>query len=269
MKHRALALAIWSVVALAACDSPSTVLLQPLDDDAVAQLAEVTSEDAAIHLPSMGALLAASRRAIREQDGNQEAVDHFRRAHRLALAAEVAWDEGRDEEARSLEAQSYRHRLAGIVAALGEGAVAEAVEGSAAGLARIRGHIEGRDVSERVAMAVERIAAQVLAAQGALEDGAPVAALHHALEAAEGIRHLSPRYVARKWIERATAMLREARQAVGDAATEEELSALRRAWRLLNVAREELASGHPIRAVEAAKRSARLSWGVLEGRSGG
>lgn len=269
MKSRAPTLALWSVVALTACDAPSSVQPDVMDDAAVAQLAEVTSEDAAIHLPSLGSLLVAARQAIREQDGNQEAVDHFRRAHRLALAAELAWDEGRDDEARSLEAQSHRHRLAGIVAALGEGAVTEAVAGSAAGLARVQEHIEGREVSERVARAVERIALNVDAAQEALEGGMPVAALHHALEAAEGIRRLSPRYVARKWIERATAMLREARQAVGDAPTDEETAALRRAWRLLDLAREELSVGHPLRAVEAAKRSARLSWGVLQGRSDG
>jgi len=269
MKPRAPTLAVWSVVALAACDAPSSLRPEILDDAAVAQLAEVTSEDTAIHLPSLGSLLAAARQAIREQGGNEEAVDHFRRAYRLALAAELAWEEGRDEEARGLEARSYRHRLAGIVAALGEGVGAEAVAGSAAGLARVRDHIEGRDVSERVARAVERIAFHVDAAEGALQEGVPVAALHHALEAAEGIRHLSPRYVARKSIERATAMLREARQAVGDAPTDEEASSLRRAWRLLNVARDELSAGHPLRAVEAAQRSARLSWGVLQGRSSG
>jgi hypothetical protein len=269
MTPRAPALAVLAAVALAACDTPTTLQPDALDDEAVAQLAEVTSEDATIRLPSLGSLLAASREAIREQGGNEEAVGHFRRAHRLALAAEAARDEGNLEEARALAARSYRHRLSGIVAALGEEAVAEAVSGAEAALARVRNHIDGREVSERVARAVERIASHVEAAREALEGGEPVRALHHSLEAAEGIRHLSPRYVARKWIERATSMLRQARQAVGDTATDEEASTLRRAWRLLNVARDELAAGHPVRAVEAARRSARLSWGVLEGRSSG
>lgn len=262
-------LVVLSVAALASCDAPSALRPEVLDDEAVAQLAEVTSEDASVRLPSLGSLLAASREAIREQGGNEEAVDHFRRAHRFALAAEAARDEGNVEEARALEARSYRHQLAGVVIALGEEAVGEAVRGAEAGLARVRSHIEGREVSERVAKAVERIGSHVEAAQGALEAGEPIRALHHALEAAEGIRRLSPRYVARKWIERATSMLRAARQAVGETGTDEEISTLRRAWRLLDIARDELAAGHPLRAVEAAGRSARLSWGVLEGRSSG
>jgi hypothetical protein len=269
MTPRAPALVVLATVVLAACDVPSTLQPEVLDDDAVAQLAEVTAEDAAIRLPSLGSLLRASREAVRAQGGNEEAVDHFRRAHRLALAAEAARDEGSLEEARALEARSYRHRLAGIVVALGVEAVDEAVRGAEAGLVRVQGHIEEREVSERVSRAVERIAAHVDAAHRALEGGEPVRALHHALEAAEGIRLLSPRYVARKWIERATGALQEARQAVGETATDEEASALRRARRLLNIAQDELAAGHPLRAVEAARRSTRLSWGVLEGRSSG
>lgn len=269
MTPRAPALVAVAALLVAACDAPSALRPEALDDDAVAQLAEVTSEDATIRLPSLGSLMAAARETIREQGGNEEAVEHFRRAYRLALAAEAARDEGSLEEARSLEARSYRHRLAGIVVALGPEAVAESVKGAEAGLVRLQSRIEGREVSERVSKAVERIASHVDAAREALERGEPVRSLHHALEAAEGIRHLSPRYVARKWIERATTTLRAARQLVGDTATEEEASALRRAWRLLNIARDELAAGHPLRAVEAARRSGRLSWGVLEGRSGG
>ena len=88
-----------------------------------------------------------------------------------------------------------------------------------------------------------------------------------AVRRADALRHLSPRYVARKWIHHATRSLRAALQAVGDSApTEEEAKALQGAERLLNAARDELTAGHPRRAVEAAKRSLRLSSGVIKGR---
>lgn len=255
--------------ALAACDqSTSPLTVEVLDEAAVAQFAEAVAESNEVRLPSLGALLRASREAIEAQGGNEEAVGHFRRAHRLANAAEDAQEAGNREEANGLARQSYRHQIAGIVAALGSDAVDAAVAGSAAGLARVEGHLEGREVPERITKAVARIATQVTAAEDKFAAGELGAALHHALTAAEGIRHLSPRYVAGKSIQRATQLLRSARQAVGDAPTEDEATAVRRAGRLLNVAKDEFEAGNMGKAVEAANRSARLSWGVVDGRSG-
>ena len=256
------------VLAVAACESTTAPTADVLDDAAVAQFAEAVSEASDIRLPSLGALLHESRAAIEAVGGNEEAVGHFRRARRLANAAEDAREAGNIEEARGLARQSYRHTLAGIVTALGDDAVAAAVVGSTAGLARVEGHLEGRDVPERVTKAVERIGTQVAAAEEKLAAGEPVASLYHALAAAEGIRHLSPRYVAGKWIQRATQVLRSARQAVGDAPTEDEVTALRRSLRLLNVAKDEFEAHSWLRAVDAARRSATLSWGVVQGRSG-
>ncbi len=254
-------------LAASACEPAIAPTVDMLDEAAVAQFAEAVAESNDIRLPYLGALLTASREAIRAHDENAEAVRHFRQARRLANAAEDAREDGNLEEAESLARQSYRHKLAGIVAALRGDAVGAAVAGSAAGLARIQSHIEGREVPERVTNAVARIANQVVAAEENLRAGRPVAALHHALTAAEGIRYLSPRYLASKWIQRATRVLGSARQAVGDAPTEEEATALRRARRLLNVAKDEFEAGNMGRAVGAAKRSAALSWGVVEGRS--
>lgn len=257
-----------AALAVTACETSTAPSLDILDEAAVAQFAEAVSESSDIRLPSLGALLRESRATIEAAGGNEEAVAHFRRARRLANAAEDAREAGNIEEARGLARQSYRHTLAGVVTALGEDAVGTAVAGSTAGLARVQGHLEGRDVPERVMKAVARITQQVAAAEEKLAAGEPVAALHHALAAAEGIRHLSPRYVAGKWIQRATQVLRSARQAVGDAPTEEEVTALRRALRLLNVAKDEFEAHSWLRAVDAARRSATLSWGVLQGRSG-
>jgi len=266
-RHAFLILAIMAT-ALTGCDTGTAPSIDVLDEAAVAQFAEAVSESSDVQLPSLGALLRASRAAIEAQGGNEEAVGHFRRARRLANAAEDAREAGDIEGARSLARQSYRHQLPGIVVALGGDAVSAAVAGSAAGLARIEGHLEGREVPERVTKAVERIATQVTTAEEKLAAGKPVASLHHALAAAEGIRHLSPRYVAGKWIQRATGVLRTARQAVGDAPTDEEATALRRALRLLNVAKDEFEARSWGRAVDAAKRSATLAWGVVQGRSG-
>jgi hypothetical protein len=270
MRIHRVALGALVSVSLAACDQPTAPAVETVDDAVVAQLAEEVSESSDLHLPSLGALLRASRDAIHATDGgNPEAVRHFRAARHLAVASEDSLAAGNEEAARRLARGSYRHTLQGIVTALGEPAVAEAVAASAAGLTRIEARLEGRDVPERITKRVARIGELVAGGQVHLAAGEPVAALHQALAAAEAIRHLSPRYLARRWIRTATELLRGAIAAVGDAPTEEEARALRRAHRLLAVARDELAAGRPLRAAEAARRSARLSGGVLHGRAGG
>ena len=255
-------------IAFAGCEQSTGPTLDAVDDASLAQFAEQVSEASDVRLPSLGALLRASREAIHATDeGNTTAVRYFHAARRFAMAAEDSLEAGNEDAARRLSNRSYGHTLQGIMAALGPDVAAEAVAGSAAGLARIQGHLDGRDVSERIAAQVARIAERVATAEAKLDAGEAVAALHHALAAAEALRHLSPRYVAGKWIHHAVQSLRAGIQAVGNAPTEEEAQALRRARRLLNVAKDELEAGHPRRAVEAATRSVQLSAGVIRGRS--
>jgi len=254
--------------ALAACDQTTAPTLEVLDEADVAKFAEAVAESNDVRLPSLGALLKASRAAIQAQEGNEVAVGHFRRARRLTNAAEDSLEAGNIEAAEGLARRSYRQKLAGIVAALDDDAVGAAVTGSVAGLTRIQDRLEGRDVPQRIMDAVTRIATRVAWAEEKLVAGEHAAALHQALAAADGIRHLSPRYVATKSIQRASQLLRAARQAVGEEATDEEATAIRRAARLRNLAKDEFEAGHMGKAVNIAARSASLSWGVVEGRSG-
>ena len=250
------------------CEQSTGPTLDAVDDASLAQFAEHVSEASDVRLPSLGALLRTSRETIQAMDeGNTAAVRHFHAARRFAMAAEDSLEAGNEDAAKRLSNRSYGHALQGILATLGPDAVTEAVAGSAAGLARIQGRIEGRDVAERIAARVERIAERVEKAEAKPAAGEAVAALHHALGAAKAVRHLSPQYVARKSIKHATRSLRAGIQAVGDGPTEEEAQALRRARRLLNVAKKKLDAGHPRRSVEAAARSIRLSAGVIRGRS--
>ena len=255
-------------IAFAGCEQSTGPALDTIDDASLAQFAEHVSEASDIRLPSLGALLRASREAIHAMDeGNTVAVRHFHAARGFAMAAEDSLEAGNEDAAKRLSNRSYGHTLQGILAALGPDAAAEAVAGSTAGLARIQGHLEGRDVSERIAARVARIAELIATAEAKLDAGEAQAALRHALAGADALRHLSPRYVAGKWIRHATQSLRAGIQAVGDAPTDEEARALQRARRLLNVAKDELEAGHPGRSVEAAARSVRLSAGVIRGRS--
>ena len=257
-------------IAFVGCEQSTGPALDAIDDASLAQFAEHVSEASDVRLPSLGALLRASRYAIQAMDeGNTAAVRHFHAARGFAMAAEDSLEAGNKDAAKRLSNRSYGHTLQGILAALGPEVAATAVAGSAAGLARIQVHIEGREVSERIAARVARIAERVAKAEAKLAAGEAVVALHHALDAAEALRHLSPRYVAGKWIQHATRSLRAGIQAVGDGPTEEEAQALRRARRLLNVAKNELEAGHPRRSVEAAARSVRLSAGVIRSRSTG
>ena len=85
-RHHFLGLAVMAT-ALTACDTGTAPSIDVLDEAAVAQFAEAVSESNDVQLPSLGALLRASRVAIEAQGGNEEAVGHFRRARRLANAA--------------------------------------------------------------------------------------------------------------------------------------------------------------------------------------
>jgi hypothetical protein len=266
MPHR-YSIGVLAIFVLAGCDQ-STAPADIIDEAAVAQFAEAVSESSDVHLPSLGSLLRATREAIQATDGgHEEAIRHFRAARRLAAASEDSIEAGNDEAGRTLANRSRHRTLSGIVATLGSEAVEQAVAGSAAGLDRLQGHLAGRDVAERVATRLARIGEIVAAADTKLAAGELVAALHRALTAAKGIRQLSPRYRARRLIARATDLLDRATAAVGDAPTEEEATAIGRAGRLLGVARDEFEARHNQRALAAAQRSRRLSWGVVQGRA--
>ena len=260
------------LVALGACEQPTAPVVKDvelLSDAAIASFAEQISESSDVKLPSLDGLLRASRKAIRASDGgNKQARRHFRAAHRLASAAEDSTEAGNEEAAKKLRRRSYGHNLHGVVAALGTEAVAGAVAGSEAGLTRLQNRLNGHEVSEGVARRLARVVTAVGKAQEKLAAGQPVVALHHALDAAQRIRHFSPRYIARKQIGRAREVIKQAVAAVGDAPTEEEAKSIRRARKLLGTAHEEFKAHRYNRARSAAQRSARLSWGVVNGRAG-
>ncbi|MDA0313155.1 MAG: hypothetical protein O2992_13685 [Gemmatimonadetes bacterium] len=255
------------LVAFAACsESPIGPDLLAVDDAIVAQFAEEASEASDVRLPSLRALVHASRAAIEASGGNEEAVRFFRHARKLAVAAADSAEIGAEEAARQLGRRSYAVTLRGVVAALGDAAAADALAGSAAGLARIQTRIADREVPARIAAYLERIEARIAEGQNKLSAGEPAVALHHALSAAEAIRGLSPAYLARKWIAEATQLVRSAVASVGDAPTEEEAKALRQARWLLGAAKEAHTAGSFGRAIGAATRAATLAATVLQGR---
>jgi HEPN domain-containing protein len=261
-----------AMLVLGACEQPTAPIvkgLELLSDAAVANFAEQVSESSDVRLPSLHGLLRAARKAIRASDGgNKQAIRHFRRARHFTSAAEDSTEAGNEEAAKKLRRRSYGHNLHGVVAALGTEAVERAIAGSEAGLTRLQGHLDGREVSEGVARRLAKVVEAVGKSQEKLAAGQPVVALHHALDAAQRIRHFSPRYIARKQIGRAREVIKQAVAAVGDAPTEEEAKSIRRARRLLGTAQEEFKAHRYNRARSAAQRSARLSWGVVNGRAG-
>jgi len=262
---------LMALVALGACEQPTAPVVKDvelLSDAAIASFAEQISESSDVKLPSLDGLLRASRKAIRASDGdNKQAIRHFRAAHRLASAAEDSTEAGNEEAAKKLRRRSYGHRLHGVVTALGTEAVVGAVAGSVGGLTRLQDRLNGREISERATKRLARIVEFVDKAQALLTSDKPVQALHHALSAADGIRHFSPHYLARKQIGRAKNIIKQAIAAVGDAPTEEEAKSIRRARKLLGTAHEEFQARRYNRAHSAAHRSARLSWGVVNGRA--
>ena len=267
--------ALLASLVLVACGQPIAPVVEDvkgvglLSDAEIASVAEQISESSDVKLPSLNRLLRASREAINAGSGDYErAVRHFRAAKRLANRAEDSIEAGNEEEAKKLRRRSYGHRLQGVVATLGEDAVAGAIAGSEGGLTRLQARLSGRDISERAAKKLAKIAEHAGKSQVMLSSGKSVRALHYALSAADGIRHFSPRYRARKQIGRAKRVIKQAISVVGDTPTEEEAKSIRRARKLLGKANEEYKARKFDRAHSAAKRSARLSWGVVNGRAG-
>ncbi len=108
------------VIAFVGCEQSTGPALDAVDDASLAQLAEHVSEANDVRLPSLGALLRASREAIQAMDeGNTAAVRHFHAARGFAMAAEDSLEAGNDDAAKRLSNRSYGHALQGILAALG------------------------------------------------------------------------------------------------------------------------------------------------------
>lgn len=259
-------LPVATLLMLAACSDPGTgpaAQREPLDETSAQALAASVVEATDARLPHLPSLIRAAHEAIKANDQNAEAVGAFRQARRARVAAHDARLAGNAGEAARLLRLSHRLTLEGVIAALGPEVVSEAIAGVEAAIARWDEHTAGRDVPERFARALER--ARELAASARATDS-PVAALSHALTAAEIIRSLSPAHLARRALSHATQVFRTALEAVGDSATDEENANLRRARRLLMRAREAFDSHEWAAAVRAALASAEISRSIIDGR---
>jgi hypothetical protein len=242
-RHRILFSLLIALAAGACGDSTSVAPETSLDEQAFEVIAEAALEmnDAqGVPLPSLNNLLRRTYHAIRTQDGHEQGV-------RLLRAGKT---------------------LQGIIAVLGTSVAGEAMAGVNQAIARLEDRIEGKSVPDRVRRIMAR--AKELAARGqyALDEQHYAAALGAALAAADVIRSLSPRYQARKAIERANRAFNAARNAVAGSATPDEITALRQAHRALNAAREAFKAKEYRKAWNYAHRSMGLSLGVLNGRLG-
>ena len=157
-----------------------------------------------------------------------------------------------------------RFTLEGVIAALGPGVVTEAIAGVEAAIAHWDERVSDRDVPERFLRALEHARRQLAAARNV---DSPVAALSHALIAAEIIRALSPAHLAIRALRYAAHAFRAATEAVGDAPTDDERAILAEARRLLSRAEEAFQNHEWRAALRAALASAELSLKVLDGRS--
>lgn len=192
-------------------------------------------------LPSLHNLLRRTYEAIRAQGGHEEGV-------RLLKAGRT---------------------LAGIIAVLGPEVVDEALAGVDHALDRVQERFAGKVLPARMQTILAMAEARADAAHAARENDRLAAALGAALASADLIRSLSPRYQARKTIDRATRALNAARQAVGTEPTDDEVTSLKKASRLRKAAVEAFKGKEYRKAWNYAQRSLSFSLEVLKGRSSG
>ncbi len=237
--------ALIAALALAACsDSAPTANVGQLDEasfELVAEAALEANDQLGTPLPSLHNLLRRTYKAIREQDGHGKGV-------RLLNAG---------------------HTLSGIIAVLGPGVANEALTGVGQALERLDERFAGQTLPNRMLRILAKAQAQAERGKGALEAERHAAALGAALASADLIRSLSPRFQARKAIDRATRAYKAAREVVGDAPTDDEKTALKKARRFRNGAIEAFKGSHYRKAWTLAQKSLALSQEVLKGRSGG
>lgn len=245
MIHQRFVFPLMAALGLAGCSDSSPTANEPQLDEAsfelVAEAALEVNDQQGVPLPSLDNLLRRTYQAIRTQDGHGQGV-------RLLRAGQP---------------------LNAIIAVLGPGVATEALAGVDQALARLDEHLSGQTPPARVLRILAQAKAQAERSHEALDAGRYAAALGAALASADLIRSLSPRYQARKAIERATRALNAAREAVGDGPSIDEKAALDKARRLRNGAIGAYEGKEFRKALKLAGQSLALSLKVLKGRSGG
>jgi hypothetical protein len=239
------AIPLMAILALASCGDSSPTANEPEAGAAafelVAEAALEVNDKAGTPLPSLDHLLRRTWRAIREYDGHGEGV-------RLLKTG---------------------HTLRGIISVLGPEVAVEGLAGVRAALDGLYVHIGDKVPPDHMQKALDMAETQWERGASAMADGNPAEALGAALGAAHWIRSLSPRYRARKVIERATRALTAAVGVAGDGPTLAERTALGEATRLRNRAVEAFQVKHFREAWDYARESIAFSHEVLKGRSDG
>lgn len=243
------------------------------DEEMLEELAAIAlseNEAGGVPLPSLERLLRETLQVIQaDRATNVEGVELLRRARRQGRLAAEALQAGDEKAAREHAARQRFLTLSVILRTLGEAVAVQAVTGVDQALAGIEARFEGRDVTDRVQKILDRAEALAGRSHENLDSGDAVQALHFALLAADHIRSLSPRYLAAMAIRQATRVLRAAREAVMADPTQEETTALNKARRYLEGAREAFEAGEYGVALRRALASGEASLEVLLGRIGG
>jgi hypothetical protein len=236
---------LMAALALGACTDASPTANEPALDEAafelVAEAALEANDQQGTPLPSLDNLLRRSYKAIREQDGHGQGVKLLRAGRTLS----------------------------GIIAVLGPGVAEEAMTGVDQALSRLGDRFAGMTLPDRIQRILTQAETVAERGHGALAAGRYAAALGAALASADLIRSLSPRFQARKAIDRATRAFKAAREAVGDGPTDAEKTALRKALRFRNGAMDAYKGKKFRKAWTLARKSLALSQEVLKGRSNG
>jgi len=245
MNRIRVALALIAVLGFGACNDSSPTANEPTANEAALELlaesALEVNDQQGTPLPSLDNLLRRTYKAIREEDGHGRGVQLLRAGQTLH----------------------------GIIAVLGTEVAGEALSGVDQALAQLDVRFAGKTLPDRMQKALERATTFANRGHEALDSERYAAALGAALASADHIRSLSPRFQARKAIDRATRAYQAARAAVGDNPTEDEKTALKKASRFRNGAIDAFKNKAFRKAWTYAKRSIALSQEVLKGRSGG
>ncbi len=244
MKKQTLAFPLLIMLALSACsDTSPTSVEEGMDEAAFALAAESALEvndQQGTPLPSLDDLLRQTFEAIRANDGHGQGV-------RLLRAGEP---------------------LKAIIVVLGPSVAGESLRGVQNALVQIHSGIGDRPIPDRVRNTLHRARTVFQRGVAAMEAGNPVGALGAALTSAELIRSLSPRYQARRAIERANRAFEAARNAAGDAPDANFAEALRQAHRFLGGAVEAFRVKKYREAFGLARKSLEISQEVLKALAG-
>lgn len=258
-----------------ACDGSAPVDVQdPVEEVELQEMAVAAFEAAeqdGTPLPSLEGLLRQTYRTIREDpEAHSEGITFLKRARLQARRAKEARDAGDEEGAKAHLARSQALTLEAILSVLGDEIAARALAGVDLALERLETRLSGKAIPDRYRKALDRVA--LLSGRGhlALESGNPRGALQAALNAAELLRAIVPRYQAERSVFRANRAYSAAMDLVANNdPTREEKEALQKARSLLAEAKAAFRDRDYRTAILFARESASLSLGVLAGRSGG